>query len=669
MIVEMRKLNLVAMSYDRSAVLRALQETNAVEIKTHTEQEGSAPLPAEDEKLREYLGELENALNMLVSEADNYAKEHKCKTVFPKDGFEISYTEFLSAPEYKDKAEETAARVNALVAEKNELKAQLTKTERVLKTADDYACVYLPFSSFADSAHTKTKLGAIPASRWESVQERLDGLELTDYRCLKKTSESVTIAVTAHKSAAEWEDVLQSAGFVPCPFTEEQTGAELYASLQKERDTVLSEISDRENQLFSLADDIRMLKIYCDYLAIELEKAESVQKMRGTERTFLLEAYVPSNAEERVRAALSAVSGAVYLEFSDPSADEEVPTLMKNNAVVENFETITNMYSPPSRREFDPNTIMAFFYSLFLGFIMADIGYGLVMLLGGGFIWYKNRAKKSGLKSLAGVFAIGGIFAIFWGILFNSLCGIAVLPFTVMPDAQTAMWTFIGISIPSVLIVALVIGVVQLMAGYLCRFVQCARWGRVWDGVFDGLVWAVFSLGAGLAIVGLVEEFALSFLAKIGGIAAACALLIAVLTAGRKEKLLGKFTKGFGALYSVINYASDILSYARLYGLMLSGAVIAQIISQYAVQFITTSVPLAIIGVILMIVGHVFNLAISLLGAYIHDARLQYVEFYGRFYEGEGELFAPLGSKHKYVWVAPPQEERLPHKGVAAQTA
>jgi V/A-type H+-transporting ATPase subunit I len=133
---------------------------------------------------------------------------------------------------------------------------------------------------------------------------------------------------------------------------------------------------------------------------------------------------------------------------------------------------------------------------------------------------------------------------------------------------------------------------------------------------------------------------------------AAAGLVAAMLTAGRKEKIVGKFTKGFGAAYGVINYASDILSYARLYGLMLSGAVIAQIVSQYGVQFVLSgNVALIILGVVIMVVGHAFNLAMSLLGAYIHDARLQYVEFYGRFYEGEGELFAPLGSSHKYVYL------------------
>ena len=127
-----------------------------------------------------------------------------------------------------------------------------------------------------------------------------------------------------------------------------------------------------------------------------------------------------------------------------------------------------------------------------------------------------------------------------------------------------------------------------------------------------------------------------------------------MLTAGHGQKFFARFTKGFGAAYGVINYASDVLSYARLYGLLLSGAVIANIVSTYAMGFITGgNVIVAVLGVMLMVAGHAFNLAMSLLGAYIHDARLQYVEFFGKFYEGEGELFTPLGSSQKYVYLLP----------------
>ena len=216
-----------------------------------------------------------------------------------------------------------------------------------------------------------------------------------------------------------------------------------------------------------------------------------------------------------------------------------------------------------------------------------------------------------------------------WGLLFNSFFGTQVIfgkGVSVIPDAQNARWSLMGIQVPSVLLISLEIGVVHLMVGYICKAVQCMRRGQFWDGMLDGLVWAVFSIGMGLAIAGFIDELNTPVLAYVGGIMAGSMLLIAMLTAGRKEKLLGKFTKGFGAAYGIINYASDILSYARLYGLMLSGAVIAQIVSNYSVQFVQSgNVALIILAVILMVVGHGFNLAIGLLGAYIHDARLQYV--------------------------------------------
>ena len=282
------------------------------------------------------------------------------------------------------------------------------------------------------------------------------------------------------------------------------------------------------------------------------------------------------------------------------------------------------------------------------------MGYGLLMILGGGFLWLKNGKKKGMIGKLGGVFAVGGIFTIIWGFLFNSVFGFGPLPFKVMPDLQgTEMsWSLAGIKVPALLIISMLLGVVQLGAGYLCKAIQCWRRKQILDGVFDGLVWTVFSVGVELAIVGFVKEFHVSILGIIGGATAGVSLLVAMLTAGRKEKVLGKFTKGFGAAYGVINYASDILSYARLYGLMLAGAVIAGIVSDNSVNLITSgNVAFAILGVAIMLIGHIFNLAIGLLGAYIHDARLQYVEFYGRFYEGEGELFAPLGSKHKHVSV------------------
>ena len=653
-IVSMSKLNLVAMSYDKDAILNALQKTGATEIKLHYEAENTVPLTADCEELRAYLNSLEAVLSCLTQEAESYNKANKIKTDALADGFEVSYGEFISAGGLKTEADALAQKVNALVAERKEASAGLIKLKKSAETAEIYSALLQPFNYYCDTAHTRVRLGTVTANSLDNLLKEAEEAELLSVSALANDNERALIVCACHKSAsAQAEELLQKFNFVSCPFAEEtRTGAELNADIQREISAVEAKISAAGTEIYGLSEKIRPLKIYCDYLGFEIEKCALSEKMRATQTTFLLEAYVPEEREEDVRSALDGVTGNIYYEFAEPAKDEIPPTLYKNNKVVKNFEAVTNMYSPANSREFDPNAVMAVFYSIFLGFIMADVGYGLIMFIGGGAIYLKTRAKESGLTRLAGVFAMGGICTILWGVLFNSFFGAGILPFTVMPAlrGEDSMWSLMGISVPAVLIISMLLGIVQLAAGYVCRAVQYWRRGRIWDGIWEGMTWALFCAGVFLALIGLTEQFHASVCAMIGGIVAAVGLGLAVLTAGRHERFFGKFTKGFGAAYGVINFASDILSYARLYGLLLSGAVIAQIVSDYSIQFITGGNPLLIVlGVIIMLVGHAFNLAMGLLGAYIHDARLQYVEFYGRFFEGEGELFTPLGSNRKYI--------------------
>ncbi len=648
-IAEMQKLNVAALAYDRDKILNSLQWTGATEIKLHSEVELTDPIEADCDSLRDYCNRAEAALGFLCAEVGNYIRENKIKSDMLSDGFDVSYTEFIGAGRYKVQADALIEEINALTDERRRLTAQKSKLLRTEKTAEIYSGITVPLGTFAATKHTVVKLGTVPAAEADNLLKQAEESELCDCKIIASNTEETLIIFVYHKSEERADGILQSVSFVACPFGGEKSGAQVYADICAEINGIDARLKEIKEKLYSLGKYIKQFKVYCDYLSFELEKLSDTNKMRGTAKTFFLEAYVPKQAEELIMQTLDNAADAVYYEFSEPQEDETPPTLYKNNAVVKNFETITNMYSPANSREFDPNTVMAFFYSLFLGFIMADIGYGALMLFGGGAIYLKTRKNDSGITRLSGVFAVGGIFAIIWGALFASLFGVTVYS-PVMPNAQSDMWSFMGISVPAVLVISLELGVMQLLVGYVCRAVQCMRRGKFWDGILDGLVWVIFSLGVGLAVAGLIDELNFPQLALVGGIMAGVALVVAVFTAGRKEKLLGKFTKGFGAAYGIINYASDILSYARLYGLMLSGAVIAQIVSSYSLDFFASgNVALIILAVVLMLVGHGFNLAIGLLGAYIHDARLQYVEFYGRFFEGEGELFAPFGSKQKYI--------------------
>lgn len=655
-VAEMSKLNLVAMSYDRDRLLNALQRTGATEVKTHYEVENTSPVTENSESLSGQVNRIDGALNLLAAEVSAYNKDNKVKTDDLKDGFSVSYREFIGANSLKEECDAVVDKINLLFDERRTLAAEKTKLERAQSTSEIYACVTEKFGEFASTTHTKVKLGTIPLEQLEPLIKETGLKELCSLTSLNVSGDTALISFVYHKSEEGAEELLQNAGFSSCPYPPEASGAELNAEITRKLNDITGRTEEISKEIIKLGKHIKTLKIYSDYLGFELEKLTLTVKMRATQKTFLLEAYVPKEAEEVVKTALEETTDAVYFEFGEPAEDEMPPTLYKNNAVVKNFETITNMYSPVNAKEFDPNGVMAFFYSLFLGFIMGDIGYGLLMLIVGGAIYLKMHSQDGGLKRMSGVFAIGGIFAILWGLLFGSLFGLEVLA-PIMPNAKDDTWGVMGINVPSVLIIAMELGIVHLMAGYICKAIQHMRRGHFWDGMLDGFVWAVFSIGVGVAIAGFIEQANTPILAYIGGGIAGGSLLIAMLTAGRKEKFFGKITKGFGAAYGIINYVSDVLSYARLYGLMLSGAVIAQIIAEYTVVgnattvgFLVSGNPLLIIlGVFIFVVGHVFNLAIGLLGAYIHDARLQYVEFFGRFYEGEGELFAPLGSSHKYI--------------------
>ena len=654
-IVKMRKLNLIAMSYDKDVVLNALQRTGAVEVTLHAETEYTTIPEVNAEGLQTYVSSVDAALSALATAIDAYEKDNGIKTGGIKDAFDVTYSDFMSAKDKRAEADATIENIYALIDEKNKITAELGRLAREKETAFIYANVNVPFHAFAHTVHTKARLGVVPALALDNVKNALDGIELCAYQVVNQTAENVLLFVSSHKSITNDVDgVLGSFGFADCPYSGEKTGEDIYRELVEQEKQAKHVLKENANATYAMRDKLRDLKIYSDYLSFVLEKEEVGSKLRVTQRTFLLQAYVPYDMEEQVREALTQSVKTAYFEFSDPTEEETPPTLLKNNKLIESFEGITNTYSAPNYREFDPNTVMAFFYSLFMGFIIGDAGYGLLMAAVGGWLWWKNLKRPTGLSRLAGAFAVGGVFAMIWGALFNSFFGFALLPKTIMPNPQTDQWSLASIPVPSVLIITMLLGVVQIFAGYICKAVQMWRRGDIVGGICEGIFWAFFSVGVGLAIVGFVKESNMPNLAVVGGITAGVSLVLAMLTAGRNEKFFGKFTKGFGAAYGVINYASDILSYARLYGLMLSGAVIAQIIATYSWEFlISGNVALILLAVVLLIIGNAFNLVMNLLGAYIHDARLQYVEFYGKFFEGEGELFAPLGSSHKYVYVLP----------------
>ena len=321
-------------------------------------------------------------------------------------------------------------------------------------------------------------------------------------------------------------------------------------------------------------------------------------------------------------------------EYTEPSEEEygDVPVQLKNNRLTDGLNMVTNMYSLPRYGTLDPNPLMAPFFIVFYGIMMADMGYGLIMLLIGLLITLKKKPQKGFMKYFGELMIEGGVTTFIFGALTGGFFGDAPLQLARMFNPDT---TFQGL--PSlfdplndtiyVLIGAMILGFIQLNAGMVVSFVQKVKHGQVLDGIlYEVAEWIIF-IGAGVQfafhspvvmIIGAVMLFA-------GGM--------------RGKKGIAKFTSIFGLLYNELTgWFGDILSYSRLMALMLAGSVIAQVFNTLG------ALPRNIIVFILIfIVGHALNFGLNLLGCYVHDLRLQCLEYFGKFYVDGGRQFEPLG--------------------------
>ncbi len=661
-IAEMSRLSVVALLSDKDKIYDALQKTGAAQIKSQTEKEYAVPLAAADDaELKAKIDRAKKCLDFISDEIELLPKDERGAGVI-KDGFPVTTTEFFAVGEKTDEIEGVLSKIEELSDKKNALKARQAKVNEKIRNYEPYALLKNKFSEFSDTPSVKVYLGIVPADKTEKCLKEIKDCELSEafIECDGKNGEVVSVA--AYKPNAEAvEKVLSSCGFIKCPFKEDVTAAEKISEAENELKEIENEFLNVSKQATALADQSREVKLYVDYLAYLVEKANADGSLYHTADAFVLEAYVPAEKTEEVKSAVENVARACEIESEVIPRNEFAPTLMKNSNAVSNFEAVTNMYSVPAYGALDPNAVMSFFFSLFMGLIMADFGYGLLMIVGG-FLFAAKQRKGTSIYRMAKVFAYGGFFACGFGALFDSWLGYPLIRtitgegsaycefYANYLDAINSPANIAGITVPQMLLWCLGLGTIQIAVSLIMKAAQCFSRKQYAEGFFSGMVWSIGLLAFVAAVFGMASNN--DFLTKYGAYVAIALIALGVLTSGITEKGFGKIMKPFSSLYGLINYASDILSYARLYGLMLSGAQIASIFTNnLAIDLLFPKGVIGVVfGVVIIIAGNLFNLAMSLLGAFIHDSRLQYVEFFGRFYEGEGELFTPLGRNGEYTY-------------------
>ncbi len=651
-IAKMLKMRLISIDGEQDAILNALHKTASVQLdKEQKPFEGLKKIQSDKSDVKDKRERVENALSIIT----RYAKE-VMKTLPHADGFSVNYADFMAIKDEEDKWLSVSDEVKQLSEDVSRLKAEILVKESEIEGFKPYAGISERFSQFVNTKKTLCKLGYSEKNKFAKLVEDVKDIPLLQITQLYEFDKGIAYCAIYHESILQEADkILSEHAFIRCLHTGDFTAGEKINELSENIKQKHQEIQALKDKIVEKTSDFIGLKTLSDYYLFEIEKLSGQDGFLRSEHTFLLEAYVPEEKRVEVENSLKDLSGNIYTEFELLGKDDFAPTLMKNKKLTGAFEFVTNLYSAPKYMEFDPNAILGIFFSLFLGFMTADVGYGLLMIIGG-LAFAKSQKRETGLKKLALVLAMAGIPTLIFGLLFDSYLGVPLLqnlklidkPF--LPDPIKDSSVLAGISVPTLLLMCLGMGVIHIMASLLVSAIIQFKAGKIIDGICDGLIMALFLLGLFLFVYD--EVSATLSMGSIPVITMIAAVVLGAVTAGRHVNGFGKFTKGFGFVYGLINYMSDILSYARLYGLMLSGAQIAQIVSnQLALPMASNGIGGLIGCILIMLIGHIFNVAMGLLGAFIHGARLQYVEFFSHFYEGDGELFKPLGRSFEHIYL------------------
>ncbi|MFA5006612.1 MAG: V-type ATP synthase subunit I [Candidatus Izemoplasmatales bacterium] len=501
----------------------------------------------------------------------------------------------------------------------------------------------IPLSELGRRGSTVVHAGIVPPSRLAAVESEAASVssETSSYGSSPE-GVALVVAAFAEDDAAAIERI-RAAGFVEAALPRIRTTArEALAEKDERLAGNAAALAAAESRLSELSGRRTPLEVLNDRTLSASERLRT--PVAETTSAAFLEGWVRVDQIDRLRAALDRATDVYDLELTDPAPDETPPTAVKNNRFVTAFETITDMFAKPSYGEIDPNPVMSIWYWMLFGMMMADVGYGVVMAVLFSFLIKKMRAKGETLKLLK-LLLYTSVTTIFWGLLFNSYFGASIgfMSFLQILNPVEDTMVLLGIS--------LFVGVLHIFTGLIMKAANNLRKKDLMAVFADSFAWILLITGLGMLLVpSLITLPDGAKIAAAGKWVAIAGAAVIVLFAGRSVKNpIGRIGSGLYALYGVTGYLGDIMSYSRVLALALTSAIIGQVMNQLAGMVQGVHWYGILFAIPIYVVGHVFNLVMGLLSAYVHTSRLQFIEFYAKFYEGAGYEFRPLSIQSKYV--------------------
>ena len=638
-ILKMKKLRICGVSEEQTQLIRQLQLLGSVEIGAPcalTDTQGVQVFCAGDGKSADALLRTSARLTSALETLKHY--ETKKGGLFAARP-EKTIGELFSDEAYAAALDTAQAVLDAQDA-RSRLAAEKSRLTAVRESFVPWQQLPLPLETLG-TQHTRILLGTVPAQTdLEALRARV--FEAADEVQLEQISadqQSLYLLVFVHKCAAEAVGAaLREAGFALTTFDGGQgTAAENIRRTDEAIAACEQQDAEKLAELTALAEQKSALQLAFDRCTQEIAKAQAADRLVHSEKTFCLGGWVPCEDVGKLEALLSGFCCA--WELTDPAPEEypDVPVKLKNNKLTWPLNMVTEMYSLPAYDGVDPNPLMAPFFILFYGIMMADMGYGLLMILASIIITKKSRPKGTsgqmfGLMFSCGIstFLMGALTGGFFGDFLPQLVGI-IDPDTTF-KALPSLFTPLDDTI-TILIGAMALGFVQIVTGMAISFVEKIKKGQIMDAIWEELTWWVVLAGIACMALGVTN-----IVLYVG-------LAMVVVGSGWSAKGFGKVTAIFGSVYNhVTGYFGDILSYSRLMTLMLAGSVIASVFNTLG------AIPGNVVFfLIVSALGNGLNFALNLLSCYVHDLRLQCLEYFGKFYQDGGKPFEPLAINTKYV--------------------